>query len=65
MSSSSGHVCFAPGQNTPGNHRVIYGADPRADLDTMWNRIIYVPTGNGIPIQLASRDQISKVHSTN
>ena len=65
MSSSSDHVCFAPNQNIPGNYWVRYGADPRADRDAMWNRIISGPTGNGTPIRLASREQIGKVHSNN
>jgi hypothetical protein len=65
MSSSSGHVCFARGQVTPDSHWVRYEADPRADLDTMWNRIISGPTGNGTRIRLASREQISKSHSSN
>lgn len=65
MSSTSGHVCFAPGQKTTGNQWVRCGADPKADQDTMWNRIIYDPIGNGTPIRLASREQISKVHNNN
>jgi hypothetical protein len=31
----------------------------------MWNIIIYDPIGNGTPIRLSSREQISKVHNNN